>query len=184
MSREGRRPLGDLRENLRWIIRYSDSIDGYMEFFSGSYEEFLENEMFQDCCLSKISQIAECLNRISKNHRAEYEMYFVPIVGEFHGMRDIVVHQYENLNLRIIWVFLTKERPMIKRAAEECLERIDDPDGTGGSGSSRAPHLFRVFLGRPVLAIYQRQGAPRAEGMEAERVRESAVPGGKRAVGE
>ena len=81
MNREGRRSLGDLRENLRWIVRYSDGIDGYMELFNGSYEEFLENEMFQDCCLSKISQIAECLNRISKNHRAEYDRYFVPIVG-------------------------------------------------------------------------------------------------------
>ena len=102
-----------------------DGIDNYLSYFNNSYEEFLENEMFQDCCLSKIAQIAECLNRVSKNHSSEYERYFVPVVGEFHGMRDIVIHQYENLNLNIIWNFLTKERPLIKKAAEDCLKDID-----------------------------------------------------------
>lgn len=125
MSREGRRPLGDLRENLRWIIKYSDSIENYLTYFNNSYEEFLENEMFQDCCLSKIGQMAECLNRISKNQKPEYDKYFVPIVGEFHGMRDITIHQYENINYHIIWIFLTKERLMIKNAAEECLAHLD-----------------------------------------------------------
>ena len=125
MNREGRRPLGDLKENLSWIIRYSDGIEGYLSYFNHSYEEFLDNEMFQDCCLAKIGQIAECLNRISKNHRPEYERYFVPIVGEFHGMRDIAVHQYENINYHIIWVFLTKERIMIRDAAKDCLDTLD-----------------------------------------------------------
>ena len=132
MSRDVRRPLGDLKENLSWILRYSDGIEGYLTYFNRSYEEFLENEMFQDCCLAKIGQIAECLNRISKNHRSEYEKYFVPIVGEFHGMRDITIHQYENINYRIIWVFLTKERLLIRDAARECLDALgsDDTDGS------------------------------------------------------
>jgi len=37
----------------------------------------------------------------------------------------IVIHQYDNLNLHIIWNFLTKERPLIKKAAEDCLKDID-----------------------------------------------------------
>ena len=125
MARNDRRSLGDLKENLRWVIRYSDGIENYLTFFNRSFEEFQENEMFQDCCLAKISQMAECLNRISKNHPAEYGEFFVPIIGEFHGMRDITVHQYENLNLRIIWPFLTEERPVIAAAAKDCLERLD-----------------------------------------------------------
>jgi len=48
-----RRSLGDLKENLGWIIRYSDGIDNYLSYFNNSYEEFLENEMFQDCCLPR-----------------------------------------------------------------------------------------------------------------------------------
>ena len=63
-----RRSLGDLNENLNWIIRYSDVVDNYLTYFHDDYEDFLENEMFQDCCLAKIAQIAECLNRIDKNH--------------------------------------------------------------------------------------------------------------------
>ena len=40
-------------------------------------------------------------------------------------MRDITIHQYENINYHIIWIFLTKERLMIKNAAEECLAHLD-----------------------------------------------------------
>ena len=125
MNRNDRRPLGDLKENLLWIMKYSDGIENYLAYFKNSYDEFIENEMFQDCCLAKIGQIAECLNRISKNHAYEYEKYFVPIVGELHGMRDITIHQYENINYRIIWTFLTKERLMVKKAAQDCLEDIE-----------------------------------------------------------
>ena len=120
-----RRSLGNLKENLLWIIRYSDVVDNYLTYFHNDYEVFLEKEMFQDCCLAKISQIAECLNRIDKNHSDIYNEYFVPIVGEFHGMRDITIHQYENINFSIIWVFLTKERPMIVEAAHRCLNSLN-----------------------------------------------------------
>lgn len=123
MAPNDRRTLSDLRENLLWLIRYSETVENYLNFFNRDYEEFLENEMFQDCCLAKIAQIAECLNRISKNHPEIYDVYFVPVIGEFHGMRDITVHQYENIDFRIIWTFLTIERPVIAGTASRCLER-------------------------------------------------------------
>lgn len=123
-----RRSLGGLKENLQWILRYSDGIANYLTYFNNDYEDFLENEMFQDCCLAKISQMAECLNRIDKKYPSIYDGYFVPIVGEFHGMRDVTIHQYENIDFRIIWVFLTKERPMIAGAARRCLENLESPD--------------------------------------------------------
>ena len=119
------RSLGDLKENLLWILRYSDGITNYLAYFNNDYEDFQENEMFQDCCLAKISQMAECLNRIDKNHPLIYEEYFVPIVGRFHGMRDIAVHQYENIDFRIIWVFLTEERILIAEAASKCFDSLD-----------------------------------------------------------
>lgn len=67
MARNERRTLGDVRENLQWILKYSDGVETYLTYFHRDYEDFLENEMFQDCCLAKIAQIAECLNRIDKN---------------------------------------------------------------------------------------------------------------------
>lgn len=81
----------------------SDGIANYLTYFNNDYEDFLENEMFQDCCLAKISQMAECLNRIDKKYPSIYDGYFVPIVGEFHGMRDVTIHRYENIDFRIIW---------------------------------------------------------------------------------
>ena len=128
MVQSKRRSLGDLKENLQWILKYSEGIENYLTYFNRDYEDFLENEMFQDCCLAKISQIAECLNRIDKNHPSVYEEYLVPIVGKFHGMRDITIHQYENINFRIIWVFLTEERPMIAGAARRCLDDLESSD--------------------------------------------------------
>ena len=36
-----RRSLGDLNENLNWIIRYSDVVDNYLTYFHNDYEELL-----------------------------------------------------------------------------------------------------------------------------------------------
>ena len=107
-------------------------MDNYLTYFNNDYEDFLENVMFRDCCLAKIGQIAECLNRIDKNHSDIYDAYFVPVVGRFHGMRDITIHQYENIDFRIIWTFLTEERPIIVGAARKCLDNLESPPADDG----------------------------------------------------
>ena len=144
MVRNKRRSLGDLRENLNWILKYSEVVDRYLMYFNNDYEDFLENVMFQDCCLAKIGQIAECLNRIDKNHSDIYDVYFVSVVGMFHGMRDITIHQYENIDFHIIWTFLTEERHFIVGAARKCLddlESLSEDDGVVRTSSKKS--LFR-----------------------------------------
>ena len=133
-----------MREDLQWILKYSDGVETYLMYFHRDYEDFLENEMFQDCCLAKIAQIAECLNRIDKNHPGLYDRFFTPIVGQFHGMRDITIHQYENIDFRIFWVFLTEERLEIATAARRCLDYLENPPEEESLGlSSRKVSLLR-----------------------------------------
>ena len=57
-------------------------------------------------------------------------------------MRDITIHQYENIDFRIIWVFLTEERPAIVGAARKCLADIESGNDLDALRSPPKRKLF------------------------------------------
>ena len=82
------------------------------------------NEMFQDCCYSKINQLIQCVNRLSKHHPEIYKDYFEgPMVG-VKSMRVWFIHRYERTEPSLVWYFLVNDLPNIENAARDALYRL------------------------------------------------------------
>jgi uncharacterized protein with HEPN domain len=47
---------------------------------------------------------------------------------EARGMRNVLVHDYDGLNLERLWETATKDIPVIKRVAENHLQAHSDPN--------------------------------------------------------
>ena len=123
---EGGRELGALRKNLEWIIRYSEGISQYMAYFGEDFETFAETEVYQDACYSKINQITQCLDRIEKKNPEFYSQNFSLPIHSIKGIRNIISHQYENVDVHIVWMFMTEEVPQWESDARSALIRLDD----------------------------------------------------------
>ena len=118
--------LGAVHDNLRWIIRYSEGIASYITYFGKDFEIFADSELYQDACYSKINQITQCLDRIAMKDPEFFEMNFSFSIGSIKGIRNIISHQYENVDNRIVWRFITEEIPTWESDARKALDKIEN----------------------------------------------------------
>lgn len=94
---------------LQKIIKYIDSISKYT---SGvGYFEFMNNSMMVEACVFNLSQIGELVNKLDKDYVLEY-----PDIPWFKmkGLRNRIVHDYEGVNLRLIWEIISYDIKVLK----------------------------------------------------------------------
>ena len=70
--------------------------------------EFALNEILQEAIIRQISVIGEACKKVSDVTREKYSSFPWRL---FAGMRDRVVHQYDHVDLEIIWTTAKEELP-------------------------------------------------------------------------
>jgi uncharacterized protein with HEPN domain len=73
-----------------------------------SKDEFIENVQLQDSVIRRLLVIAEAARRVSENTRQS-----LPNISwqEINGMRNRLVHDYDDVNLNIVWNVVQFEIP-------------------------------------------------------------------------
>ncbi|MEO0947932.1 MAG: DUF86 domain-containing protein, partial [Cyanobacteria bacterium J06641_5] len=93
--------LLDMLQSAELIIRYTAE---------SSKDEFLENLLLQDAVVRRLLIIAEAARRVSDTTRQS-----LPNVAwqEINGMRNRLVHEYDDVNLDIVWNVVQNEIPSL-----------------------------------------------------------------------
>ena len=84
-------------------------------------EAFVEDVRLQDSVIRRLEIIGEAARRVSEAARLEYPQ--LPW-REMVAMRNIVIHEYNNLDLTIIWDAVKNDLPPLI----EALQQIVPPD--------------------------------------------------------
>lgn len=101
--------IGDILESISRIKKYTS---GY------SFNDFEEDEKTVDSVLRNLEIIGEASRHIPKNIKARYpELPW----QEMNTMRNIVIHEYHGVNLRIIWTTITLDLPPLVRQLKQIL---------------------------------------------------------------
>ncbi|WP_028309114.1 HepT-like ribonuclease domain-containing protein [Desulfitibacter alkalitolerans] len=98
------------------IIKYINSILKYTN--NVNYTEFRNNSMMVEACVFNLSQIGELVNKLDKEFISNH-----PEVPWFKikGLRNRIVHDYEGVNLNLIWDIIDIDLKVLK----EQLMRLD-----------------------------------------------------------
>ncbi len=100
------------------VLKYIEEIE---EFITGySHEKFNEDRKTVNACVFNLSQIGELAKKISDELTSEYTNI------EWRGikaLRNKIVHDYEGVNLNLIWTFLTKELNDLEKQLEEIIKK-------------------------------------------------------------
>ncbi len=103
------------------ILNACESIKKYSE--NKSPEEFFKDEMTQDAIIRKIEIIGEASNRLSD----ELKNRFPDLPWEkMRGMRNILIHMYDEIDLNIIWDTINKDIPKLNTHLMKILPLIDE----------------------------------------------------------
>lgn len=103
---------------IKKIISYCDDVASLLKQYGESHEKYLTDISFQYSCNMCIIQIGELVGRISDEVRSEYSD--IPW-GAIKRMRNLHAHDYENVDLDIVWITLTEEIPVLKKNMQYIL---------------------------------------------------------------
>lgn len=88
-------------QSINKMIEYINKAEKYTN--NVTFEEFSENEMIVDATVFAISQIGELVKNIEQDFQKEHfniKWYILK------GLRNRIVHDYEGINLDLIWAIV------------------------------------------------------------------------------
>ena len=114
------------------MLRYTDKICAYCEGMS--YEEFRANDMLVEACVFNLGQIGELTARLGQSFKQENAQV---AWAQIYGLRNRIVHDYEGVNLRLIWEIIADDMPELRNSLICIKKHFAKMDhDTGG-----CPHL-------------------------------------------
>ena len=94
------------------------------QFVDGmTYEAFADDEKTVFAVIRALEIIGEATKRIPESLRGQHPS--VPWRA-MAGMRDKLIHDYINVNLRIVWTTVQEEVPAVQRNVQNILDALDE----------------------------------------------------------
>ncbi|MBI4078890.1 MAG: DUF86 domain-containing protein [Candidatus Levybacteria bacterium] len=112
MKKDPRVYLDDILFSIDLIQQYITNVS--FSSFDNSYD-------IQDKVLRRLEIIAEAAKRLPEEIRLEYRS--IPWKSII-GLRNIITHTYDEVNLEEIWLIITQHLPETKKQIEEIQSRL------------------------------------------------------------
>ena len=94
---------------IKKIVSYIDKIQGYCE--RKNYDSFVVDTLLVDACVFNLSQIGELVKHFDKEFIEAHND--IPW-SQIKGLRNRIVHDYEGVNLRLVWEIIDEDLQELK----------------------------------------------------------------------
>lgn len=91
------------------MLKYIEKILGYCTNIT--YNEFSENSILTEACVFNLSQLGELATKLDADFTQQYAN--IPW-HQMRGLRNKIVHDYEGVNLLLVWEIISDDLPVLK----------------------------------------------------------------------
>ncbi|MEE0954270.1 MAG: HepT-like ribonuclease domain-containing protein [Eubacterium sp.] len=103
------------------LIRLISTINSYCD--GAEYDDFKENSMLVEACVFNLSQMGELVSKLDKEFERQYpEVHW----RQLYGLRNRIVHDYEGVNLQLVWQIIEEDLPVMKNQLLHILEDMEE----------------------------------------------------------
>ena len=91
------------------------AIEKIHEYTSEGKDVFMHNELIQDAVLRQLSIIGEAATKLPPELRIQYgDIPWKQVVG----LRNVIIHEYSEVNIIRIWDTITNDLPKLQKSLE------------------------------------------------------------------
>ena len=101
------------------ILQRIDRIERYSAY---GEEVFLQEELLQDAVIRNFEVIGEAVKRLPDDLKTQQP--HVEWHG-FAGFRDVLIHQYDKVDMTQVWMTIQEDLPVLKRVVTVWLQQTD-----------------------------------------------------------
>jgi uncharacterized protein with HEPN domain len=112
--RQDESSLVDIVQAIQRVLRFAQDL---------SRDRLNEDEMRQSAILYQIMIIGEAVKRLSPEFRVQHSQ--VPW-KQMAGMRDVLTHQYDEVDLDVVWEVVHSDIPQLLELIQPLLPKNDD----------------------------------------------------------
>lgn len=102
------------------ILNYSKDAVNFIENIT--YEEFTKDKKTLFAVIRAIEVVGEASNRVSEEIKEKYPN--IPWI-EMRGLRNRIVHNYDDIDYQILWNVIKNELPVLINKIEEIIDEIE-----------------------------------------------------------
>lgn len=111
--------MKDPRVFLEHVLDSIEHVESYVA--KSSKEDFLASPKDQDAVLRRLEVIGEAVKNLPKTLRDAHPE--IPW-REMAGMRDVLIHEYFNVDLQLAWRAVQRDLPRVKDALQKILASL------------------------------------------------------------
>ena len=101
------------------ILKYISKVLEYTK--DTNYGDFINNSILVEACVFNLTQIGELSNKIDKDFEDNHSSIPWRVM---YGLRNKIVHDYEGVNLVLIWDIVKEDLPELNSQLEELYKSI------------------------------------------------------------
>lgn len=108
------------REIIQKMISIIDKIQAYVAPLD--YKSFTDDDMLVEACAFNFGQLGEISHRLSEDSKTKNPT--IPWKA-IYGMRNKIIHDYDGVNLKVIWETITEALPALNEQLKSFLKGLD-----------------------------------------------------------
>lgn len=106
-----------------YLVHILTCVEKIERFTVAGKQVFLEQDLIQDAVLRNFEVMGEASKRIDERFRASHLQ--VPWRA-LAGLRDVLIHQYDQADLGKVWELVEHDLPGLKKAMIQLLPPLED----------------------------------------------------------
>lgn len=109
-----------MKDDLVYIKHIRDAIEKIEDYVKGlDFESFSKDNKTIDAVVREIEIIGEAAKNIGDDFRSSHPDF---AFREATDMRNMLVHEYFGVNLKVVWDTVFEDLPKLKKSVKEVLE--------------------------------------------------------------